>query len=198
MTTTFTDVTEQRNALRVMAQARDAAERGNKAKTEFLTRMSHELRTPLNSIIGFAGMLRNETLGPIGGEAYRGFANSIAMSGETLLSQINAIIDVARLEAGTIRLTEALIDPAAILESEISTATPAATARNIGLSYYLAPDLPAMRADEHRLRQILGHLLDNALKFSGPGTQILVRAEIDPLEGMAIVSVRSPRSAVFQ
>lgn len=184
---TFTDVTEQRNTLRIMAQARDAAERGNKAKTEFLTRMSHELRTPLNSIIGFAGMLRNEVLGPIGVEDYRGFADNIGASGQTLLSQINAILDVARLEAGTLGLTESIIDLRAVLEAAIVAAKSTASVRGIGFSYYLAPDLPAIRADEHRLGQILAHLFDNALKFSPSGSQIIVRALADPFEGVTIL-----------
>jgi signal transduction histidine kinase len=184
---TFTDVTEQRNTLRVMAQARDAAERGSKAKTEFLTRMSHELRTPLNSIIGFAGMLRDEALGPIGVDDYRGFANDIGVSGQTLLLQINAILDVARLEAGTLRLTEAIVDPRSILETAIHSAETTGAAREIGFSSYLAPDLPAIRADEHRLGQILVHLLDNALKFSQPGGRVMVRAFADPFEGVTVL-----------
>lgn len=187
MIATFTDVTEQRNTLRVMAQARDAAERGNKAKTEFLTRMSHELRTPLNAIIGFSGMLRDETLGPIGVEEYRVYAHDIGASGQTLLAQINAILDVARLEAGTLGLTETLIDPKAVLQTAISTREAEASLREIGMSYYLAPDLPAIRADEFRLGQILDHLLDNALKFSPPGGHVIVRGLSDPFEGVSIL-----------
>jgi signal transduction histidine kinase len=184
---TFTDVTEQRNTIRIMAQARDAAERGNKAKTEFLTRMSHELRTPLNAIIGFAGMLRDETLGPIGVEDYRVFATDIGTSGQTLLFQINGILDVARLEAGTLGLTETIIDTRAVLLSAISVAEATAAFREIGFSHYLVADLPAIRADEYRLSQIFGHLLDNALKFSSPGGQVMVRAMADPFEGTSIV-----------
>ncbi len=183
---TFTEITEQRNTLRVMSQARDAAERGNRAKTEFLTRMSHELRTPLNSIIGFAGMLRDEALGPIGVEEYRGFANDIGASGQVLLSRINAVLDVARLEAGTLKLTEAIIDPSAVLEAAIADARPGVAASGIGFHHFIAPDLPALRADEARLRQILDHLLDNALKFSQTGGEITVRALTDPFEGIAI------------
>lgn len=183
---TFTEITEQRNTLRVMSQARDAAERGNRAKTEFLTRMSHELRTPLNSIIGFAGMLRDEALGPIGVAEYRGFATDIGASGQILLSRINAVLDVARLEAGTLKLTEAIIDPRAVLEAAIADAHPHITASGIGFHHFLAPDLPALRADEARLRLILDHLLDNALKFSQTGGEITVRALTDPFEGIAI------------
>ena len=183
---TFTEITEQRNTLRVMSQARDAAERGNRAKTEFLTRMSHELRTPLNSIIGFAGMLRDEALGPIGVEEYRGFATDIGASGQVLLSRINAVLDVARLEAGTLKLTEAIIDPRAVLEAAIADAYPTVNASGIGFHHFLAPDLPALRADEARLRQILDHLLDNARKFSQTGGEITVRALTDPFEGIAI------------
>lgn len=183
---TFTDVTEQRNALRVMASARDAAERGNKTKTEFLTRISHELRTPLNSIIGFAGMLRNETLGPLGAKDYREYASNIGDAGETLLAQINAILDVARIEAGTIKLTEAIIDPRAILEAAITAAMATAASREVAFSHFIAPDLPAMRADETRLGQIVAHLLDNALKFSTPGSQVMIRALADHFEGITI------------
>lgn len=183
---TFTEITEQRNTLRVMSQARDAAERGNRAKTEFLTRMSHELRTPLNSIIGFAGMLRDETLGPIGVEEYRGFANDIGASGQVLLARINAVLDVARLEAGTLKLTEAIIDPRTVLDAAIHDAQPIAAANGIGFHAYLSPDLPALRADEARLRQIIDHLLDNARKFSQTGGEIAVRALADPFEGIAI------------
>jgi two-component system, cell cycle sensor histidine kinase PleC len=179
---TFTDVTEQRNALRVMTSARDAAERGNKTKTEFLTRISHELRTPLNSIIGFAGMLRNETLGPLGAKDYREYASNIGDAGETLLAQINAILDVARIEAGTIKLTEAIIDPRTILEAAMATAA----SREVAFSHFIAPDLPAMRADETRLGQIVAHLLDNALKFLTPGSQVMIRALADHFEGITI------------
>ncbi|MDE0807861.1 MAG: PAS-domain containing protein [Alphaproteobacteria bacterium] len=96
MTTTFTDVTEQRSALRVIAQACNAAGRGNKAKTKFLNRMRPEFRTPLHSIISFVEMLQNRTLSLIGCNAcVWGGGNNKAISGETLLLQISAIIDLA-------------------------------------------------------------------------------------------------------
>lgn len=95
MTTTFTDVTEQRSALRVIAQACNAAGRGDKAKTKFLTRMRPEFRTPLHSIISFVEMLQNRTLSLIGCNACVWGGYNKAISGETLLLQISAIIDLA-------------------------------------------------------------------------------------------------------
>ena len=103
--------------------------------------MRPEFRTPLHSIISFVEMLQNRTLGLIGGTACVWGNNNKANCGETLLLQISAINDLAQLEVRTITLIEALIDPTAILDYEIS----AATAREIGISYYLAPSLPAIR-----------------------------------------------------
>lgn len=173
---TFTDVTEQKNTVRVLSQARDAAEQANAAKTHFLASMSHELRTPLNSIIGFAGMIRDEALGPVGAAEYKTYADEVQKSGRELLGIINDILDIARLEAGTLTISDAILSPVGVITCAIEEFGPLAEASGIRLETALPDDAPMVRGDERRIRQAVGHLMSNAIKFSAANTTIRVSA----------------------
>jgi signal transduction histidine kinase/CheY-like chemotaxis protein len=161
-----------------LKQARDDAEASNQAKSIFLANMSHELRTPLNAILGFSSMLgRDSGATP----AQKENLAVINRSGEHLLSMINDILDLSKIEAGRIDLEERPFDLAALLE-EISVMIQS-RAGGKGLSFVLeaeAVGFPYVNADAGRLRQILSNLLSNAVKFTSEGGVIL-RARTEPL-----------------
>ena len=181
----FTDVTEQMNVLRVMVEARDSAEQANRAKTEFLANMTHELRSPLNTIIGFSTMIRDQVMGPVGTEAYRGYAEDIHQSGQRLLSVINDILDAARLEAGRIGLDESLLDLRASIDAVVRGLKAAAAEKKVTVAVWVHEAMPPIRADDKRLQQVIRHLLSNAIKFSPASAEVVVEAGLG--EGDTIV-----------
>lgn len=148
----------------------------NKAKSAFLANISHELRTPLNAILGFAHVLNRETaLTPYQADHLR----TILRCGDHLLTLINTILEMARLESGQARLREAVFDLVALLHDLARNTRSNCTRKNPGFSLNLDPDLPRkVVGDMVRLRQILDHLLSNAFKFTPDGTVMLRVARI--------------------
>ena len=187
---TYADVTEERRTRQAIERARFAAEAADAAKSRFLATMSHELRTPLNAVIGFAEALAAEPETPDAQE----FAQTILQAGRQLLSLIDVILEVAKLEvaktgAEDFRLeTRALFLPSA-LEAVVRLARPEAEAAQLQLEAPPAPpDLPRALAEERRLRQILQSLLSNAMKFTPPGGRIRLAAQALP-DGRVEISV---------
>jgi len=159
----------------------------NRAKTEFLANMSHELRTPLNAILGFSEIMRGEQFGPLGNPRYREYATDIHESGSHLLSVINDILDLARIEAGHLDLNEETVDPAALIDAGLRLVRERAEAHGIALATRIAPDLPAIRADERKLKQTLINLLSNAVKFTPDDGRVTVSVAASEAEGLTIV-----------
>lgn len=152
-------------------EARKAAEAANLAKSEFLATMSHELRTPLNAILGFSEILETETLGPIGDRRYVDYARDINGSGKHLLSIINDILDLAKLEAGRVEIEKKPFDPRHLVEGVIGLLGHQAEEKNLELTFDVAQDLPEeLQGDELRLRQVLINLASNAIKFTNEGS----------------------------
>jgi two-component system cell cycle sensor histidine kinase PleC len=147
--------------------AREQAETANLAKAHFLADMGHELRTPLNAILGFSEMIFTRTF--TDPEKHYEYAELIHGSGHTLLALINDILDLAKLETGRLQLRESEVDLAAMIEEEIRKIQPKADAEHCALTMEAAEDLPPVFADERALRQVLGNLLANAVKFSAQG-----------------------------
>jgi signal transduction histidine kinase/ActR/RegA family two-component response regulator len=148
-----------------LAQARDAAEAASRAKSAFLSNMSHELRTPLNGILGYAQILLRKRLDD---EAANGL-NIIEQSGQHLLTLINDILDLAKIEAGKLELAPTLLHLPSILEGIVGIVRARAEAKQLRLTFGAAA-LPALvQADETRLRQVLLNLLGNAVKFTDRG-----------------------------
>ncbi len=167
-------------ALDQAAAARLQAEHASRAKSDFIAHMSHELRTPLNAVIGFGQVLEGEVFGPIGNGKYREYARHIHESGQHLLSLINDILDLSKVEAGQLELHPEMLD----LEETMRTATLLVSgltaARRVRLRMEVPVAAPDFQADARAIKQILVNLLSNAVKFSPPGGEVLFSVAPQP------------------
>jgi signal transduction histidine kinase/DNA-binding response OmpR family regulator/HAMP domain-containing protein len=173
----YTDVTELKRAEELLRIAKDAAEAGTQAKSQFLASMSHELRTPLNAIIGYSEMLHEEAE-DLGQDAFLPDLEKIQGAGKHLLSLINNILDLSKIEAGKMDVLIEDFDVPALL-AEVHSVIQPLMARNANtLVVDCAPDLGGMRSDQTKLRQNLFNLLSNAAKFTKQGTITLAARRI--------------------
>jgi PAS domain S-box-containing protein len=186
---TATDVTELRKREVGLRMAKEMAEMASRAKTEFLANMSHELRTPLNAIIGFAEVMHMELLGSIGNQQYRGYVGDIHDSARHLLGLINDILDVAKIEAGRVELSESTIQVKALFDAVARLIRERSVRAEVRLEMSVQPDLPPLLADERKLKQILINLLSNAVKFTPAGGAIRMAAARDPADGDLVITV---------
>ena len=159
-----------------LRNARDEARAADRAKSEFLAAMSHELRTPLNAIIGFSEIIKNEILGTDDGTKYREYASDINESGQHLLSLINDILDLSKVESGSDELHEDIVRIAETLRPALMLVGQRAVQGGVKLELDLPDQLPALRADERKLKQILVNLLSNAVKFTEAGGEVTLSA----------------------
>jgi PAS domain S-box-containing protein len=180
------DVTELRQREAGLRTAKEAAELADRAKSEFLANTSHELRTPLNAIIGFAEVLQMEILGPLGNEQYRGYINDIHSSAQHLLALINDVLEVSKIDSGKAALIESKIGLEAVFAATLRMVGERAATSNIRLSAVIDKTVPAIRADETKVKQIIANLLSNAVKFTEPGGSVTLSARIDRDGGLAI------------
>jgi signal transduction histidine kinase len=150
----------------------------NRHKSEFLANMSHELRTPLNAIIGFSEALRERMFGELNAKQVE-YLNDIHASGRHLLSLINDILDLSKIEAGRMELDVSSFPAPAALEAAMSLVRERAQRGGIALSLELDPALGEVRADERKFKQILLNLLSNSIKFTPAGGRVAVRAGVN-------------------
>lgn len=150
------------------------AERLNKMKSEFMASMSHELRTPLHTIIGFAELLEEEAEGLLN-ERQKRFLDHIHKDSQHLLSLINDVLDLSRIEAGGMRLQTERVELRPAIEEAVAATRPQAEAKGVKLREPTIPEV-SLRADPLRLRQILSNLLGNAVKFTPAGGRVSVSA----------------------
>ena len=159
------------------------AEAANQAKSEFLANMSHELRTPLNAINGFSEIMAGEMFGPLGDARYKGYAADILKSGQHLLSLINDILDMAKIEAGKMTLHYEAVDLLEVCEDAIRLMR--GRAQESGLALTLDADaLPEVEADYRGLKQVMLNLISNAVKFTPEGGSITV--SVQPMPGARV------------
>ena len=148
------------------------AETANASKTAFLANMSHELRTPLNAILGFSEIISQECFGPVGSERYRDYAGDIHSSGAHLLSLINDLLDVAKIEAGRMDIAPHVLDAGRVFDIALKLINTKAREKDQALVITIDPAAPKLYADERALKQILINLVSNAVKFTPQGGRI--------------------------
>ena len=177
------DITERREIENGLEKAHEELEklateleRSARAKSEFLANMSHELRTPLNSINGFSEVLYDEVFGPLN-EKQRQYVHNVLSSGKHLLLLINQILDMAKVEAGKMKLALSSLPMKNILEEISMLVSDMATKKKIEMTIEIAEDLPDIEADELKVKEIIYNLLSNAVKFTAEGGTIGMRAK---------------------
>jgi two-component system CheB/CheR fusion protein len=177
------DITERREienglekAHEELTELADELKRVARAKSEFLANMSHELRTPLNSINGFSEVLYDETFGPLN-EKQKKYVNNVLASGKHLLLLINQILDMAKVEAGRMKLALSNLPMKSLLNDISLLLADMVSKKKVEMLLEIAEDLPNIEADELRLKEIIYNLLSNAVKFTPEGGKIGIRAK---------------------
>ncbi len=183
---TLRDVSERKRAERSLEVAKRRAEDANRLKTQFLANMSHELRTPLNSILGFSELMDLGIHGDLGHDRYHDYIQNIRQSGTHLLSLINDLLDLSKVEAGKFELIESRFAIAESIESIVESLRPKLVEAQLDITVDVgAPDLRVI-ADQRQVKQILLNLLSNAIKFTPAGGSITVDCRLQETGELAI------------
>jgi PAS domain S-box-containing protein len=168
------DITQKRQVEAELAQARRRAAQAPSGKLDFLAKVSHEIRTPLNSIIGFSEVMMQERFGPIGNDRYRDYLRNISASGADLLSLIDELLDLCRIEAGKNELSFSGISLNELVQECVEVMQAAANRGRVIIRTSLSPKLPQVTADASSVRQIVLNLLSHSLGFTVAGGQVIV------------------------
>jgi len=183
------DVTHWKKAERELNEARKQAERTSDQKSDFLAKISHEIRTPLNAIIGFTEVIWQERFGPVGNERYKDYLKDIHASGMHVMSLVNDLLDLSKIESGNLDLSFTSVNANTVIQECVALMQPQATKERVIIRVSLAPRLPNIVCDERSLKQIVINLLSNAVKFNDPGGQVIVSTALTDA-GHAVIRVR--------
>ncbi len=170
----FRDVSGRKQIEDDLRNAKREALRAAAGQSEFLAKVSHEIRTPLNAMTGFAEVIMAERFGPIGNERYREYLKDIHDAGTHLVSMLNDLLDLSKVETGQIELTFANVNLNELTQQCVGIMQPQANRARIIIRTALTPGLPLIVADERSLRQIVLNLISNSIRFTGPGGQVIV------------------------
>jgi PAS domain S-box-containing protein len=170
----FRDMTAWKRTEGDLINARRQAESASAAKSEFLAKISHEIRTPLNAIIGFSEVMMEERFGAIGNDRYRDYLRDIHTSGGHLISLLNELLDLSKIEAGKLELTFGGVNLNDLTQQCVAIMQQQANRERVIIRSSLASNLPQIVADARSVRQIVLNLLSNAIKFTGAGAQIII------------------------
>ena len=182
----MTEITDLKQAERMLTDARDVARMADRKNSEFLANMTHELRTPLNAVIGFAEVLRDELYGPLGHRLYHDFVADIHESGRHLLAVIDDILDLSKIDFSSREFKPRTIDVGYTIDSAVRMIRHRARNAGILVDVQLDASLPNLSGEEHGIKQILLNLLSNAVKFTPGGGKVTVSAALDPDGGLAL------------
>ncbi|MBS7542091.1 ATP-binding protein [Ancylobacter oerskovii] len=183
------DITQWKRAEEELTEAKRLAERANMAKSDFLAKISHEIRTPLNAIIGFSEVMMEERFGPIENQRYRDYLRDIHASGGHLISLINDLLDLSKIEAGKLDLSFTSVALNEIVQQGMAIMQPQANRERIIIRSSLAADLPPVVADARSIRQIILNLVSNSVKFTRPGGQVILSTALTA-QGEVVLRVR--------
>lgn len=172
-----------------MARTVARADAASQAKSTFLANMSHELRTPLNAVIGFAEMIESAVYGPVGNPRYKEYAGDIKTAGRHLLSIINDVLDLVKVEEGQVALRVEATDLALLLTEAIKLCRPDADTAGIVIEHRNLTELPTVLTDAGKLKQILVNLLANAIRYTPEGEVVVIEAAVDAREPLVRISV---------
>jgi PAS domain S-box-containing protein len=173
------DVTAWKRTEEELINARQQAERASTAKSEFLAKISHEIRTPLNAIIGFSEVMIDERFGPVGNERYAQYLKDIHSSGGHLISLLNDLLDLSKIEAGKLELNFVSVNINDLVQSCVALMQEQANKERVIIRTSLPANLPPIVADARSVRQIALNLLSNSIKFTGAGGQVIVSTAIN-------------------
>ncbi len=168
------DMTTFKKAEGELVGAKRAAEEASAQKSDLLAKISHEIRTPLNAILGFAEVMLEERFGPIGNERYKEYMRDVHASGSHVISLVNDLLDLAKVEAGRLELSFTGVNLNDLVSSCVTLLQPQAARDRIVMRMSFAPKLPPVVADERSVRQIVLNLVSNAIKFTDAGGQVIV------------------------
>lgn len=180
------DITRRKLAEREILDAKEIAEAASRTKSEFLANMSHELRTPLNAVLGFSEIMLNESFGPLPNKQYKEYTADIHHAGTHLLELINDVLDVSKIEAGALELSEGVVDMGTVIRASMRFIKERANRKSLQIDEITAPDLPLIRGDERAIKQIALNLLSNAVKFTDNGGAVSIRCDGDSKAGMTL------------
>jgi|GEM_PF-983663 len=175
------DVTSRMRTEESLREAKNQAELANRSKTEFLANISHELRTPLNAIIGFSEVMKLGLFGQLGAPQYGGYVTDIHDSGQLLLSLINDLLDLSKIEAGRYTLSEERCSLDGLIDSAMRLVRDRAAAGKLKLKSKIDPKTPDLWADRRAALQIISNLLTNAVKFTPKGGKVTVSVAPAPV-----------------
>ncbi len=168
------DITAWKRNEEELVGAKRAAEQASTAKSEFLAKISHEIRTPLNAIIGFSEVMMDERFGPIGNERYRQYLRDIHASGGHLISLVNDLLDLSKIEAGKLELTFVSVNLNDLVQQCVAIMQEQANRERVIIRTSLPANLPQIVGDTRSMRQIALNLLSNSIKFTGAGGQVII------------------------